>query len=97
VRVLEQPPAPDTGTAPYAIYNIGNHEAVRLDAFIALLEQLLGRPALRNDRPMQPGDVKATYASIERLQRATGFTPRMPLAEGLARFVAWYRDYYAVT
>jgi len=70
---------------------------VRLDAFIALLEQLLGRRALRNDRPMQPGDVKATYASIERLQRATGFTPRTPLADGLARFVAWYRAYYAVT
>jgi len=97
VRVLERPPAPDAGAAPYAIYNVGNHEAVRLDAFIALLEQLLGRRALRNDRPMQPGDVKATYASIERLQRATGFTPRTPLADGLARFVAWYRDYYAVT
>jgi len=97
VRVLERPPAPDAGAAPYAIYNVGNHEAVRLDAFIALLEQLLGRRALRNDRPMQPGDVKATYASIQRLQRATGFTPRTPLADGLARFVAWYRDYYAVT
>ena len=96
LRVLGLPPVPDDGTAPYAIYNVGNHEAVRLDAFIALLEQLLGRRALRNDRPMQPGDVKATYASIDRLQRATGFAPRTPLAEGLARFVAWYRDYYAV-
>jgi UDP-glucuronate 4-epimerase len=46
---------------------------------------------------MQPGDVKATYASIERLQRATGFAPCTPLADGLARFVAWYRDYHAVT
>jgi UDP-glucuronate 4-epimerase len=45
---------------------------------------------------MQPGDVKATYASIERLQRATGFAPRTPLAVGLERFVAWYRDYYAL-
>jgi UDP-glucuronate 4-epimerase len=96
LRVLGLPPAADDGTAPYAIYNVGNHEAVRLDAFIALLEQLLGRRALRNDRPMQPGDVKATYASIELLQRATGFAPRTPLAEGLARFVAWYRDYYTV-
>jgi UDP-glucuronate 4-epimerase len=96
LRVLGLPPVADDGAAPYAIYNVGNHEAVRLDAFIALLEQLLGRRALRNDRPMQPGDVKATYASIERLQRATGFAPRTPLAEGLARFVAWYREYYAV-
>jgi UDP-glucuronate 4-epimerase len=97
VRVLERPPTTDDCTAPYAIYNIGNHEAVRLDAFIALLEQLLGRRALRNERPMQPGDVKATYASIERLRRATGFAPSTPLADGLARFVAWYRDYHAVT
>jgi UDP-glucuronate 4-epimerase len=97
VRVLERPPSAGHGTTPYAIYNIGNHEAVSLDAFIALLEQLLGRRALRNARPMQPGDVKATYASIERLQRATGFAPCTPLADGLARFVAWYRDYHAVT
>jgi UDP-glucuronate 4-epimerase len=95
--VLERPPSAGHGTTPYAIYNIGNHEAVSLDAFIALLEQLLGRRALRNARPMQPGDVKATYASIERLQRATGFAPCTPLADGLARFVAWYRDYHAVT
>ena len=97
LRVLERPPATDADAAPFAIYNIGNHEAVRLDAFIALLEELLGRRALRNDLPMQPGDVKATYASIERLRRATGFTPRTPLADGLARFVGWYCNYYAVT
>ena len=95
-RVLERPPAGDGCAAPYAIYNIGNHEAVRLDAFIGELERLLGRTALRNERPMQPGDVKTTYASIDRLHAATGFAPSTPLAEGLARFVAWYRDYYAV-
>jgi UDP-glucuronate 4-epimerase len=57
---------------------------------------LIGRRALRNERPMQPGDVKVTYASIERLQRDTGFAPSTPLADGLARFVDWYRRYYPV-
>ena len=96
LRTLERPPRASHGNAPYAIYNIGNHEAVSLDAFIGLLEALLGRRALRNERPMQPGDVKATYASIERLQRDTGFAPSTPLAYGLARFVDWYRRYYPV-
>ena len=94
LRTLERPPRASDGNAPYAIYNIGNHEAVSLDAFIGLLEALLGRRALRNERPMQLGDVKATYASIERLQRDTGFAPSTPLADGLARFVDWYRRYY---
>ncbi|HSC99112.1 MAG TPA: NAD-dependent epimerase/dehydratase family protein [Casimicrobiaceae bacterium] len=94
VRVLARPPSGDGDGAPYAIYNIGNNSAVDLNAFIAMLEDLLGRRAIRNDRPMQPGDVRATYASIDRLREATGFVPHTPLAEGLARFVAWYRDYY---
>ena len=94
VRVLDKPPPRDGDRAPYAIYNIGNHQAVELDEFIATLERLLGTRAIRNDQPMQPGDVPATFASIERLQALTGFAPRTPLAEGLARFVAWYRDYY---
>ena len=95
VRVLDRPPGahPATG-APYAIYNIGNHEAVELAEFIATLEQLLGRTAKRDLQPMQPGDVPATYASIDARRAATGFAPRTPLAEGLARFVAWYRDYH---
>src|SRR6185503_21270129 len=87
VRILARPPIPDGDDAPYAIYNIGNHEAVELDRFIATLERLLGRAAIRHDRPMQPGDVRATYASIERLARATGFSPQTPLDVGLARFV----------
>jgi UDP-glucuronate 4-epimerase len=94
VRVLARLPAADGDRAPYAIYNIGNHEAVELDAFIGMLESALGRRAIRRDRPMQPGDVPATYASIERLHEATGFAPRTPLADGLARFVAWYREHY---
>jgi len=97
VRTLVQPPAPrpDSG-APHAVYNIGNHESVELEAFIATLERLLGRAAIRDYRPMQPGDVPATYASIDRLHALTGFAPSTPLEAGLARFVAWYRDYHRV-
>jgi len=95
VRVLDRPPAPrpDSG-APHAVLNIGNHEAVELEAFISTLERLLGRTAVRDYRDMQPGDVQATYAAIDRLQALTGFAPRTPLADGLAKFVAWYRGYY---
>jgi UDP-glucuronate 4-epimerase len=98
-RVLERPPLADNpdgdgAGAPHAIYNIGNHEAVELETFIDTLERLLERKAIRDYQPMQAGDVPATYASIDRLRAATGFAPRTPLAEGLARFVEWYRDYY---
>ncbi|MFO1395824.1 MAG: NAD-dependent epimerase/dehydratase family protein [Burkholderiales bacterium] len=93
LRVLATPPEAGAD-APAAIYNIGNHDAVELTDFIAALERLLGRHAVRELLPMQPGDVPATYAAIDRLRARTGFAPRTPLAEGLARFVAWYRDYY---
>jgi UDP-glucuronate 4-epimerase len=94
VRVLRLPPAASAGDAPHTIYNIGNHQAVDLEAFIAELERLLGRAAVKEYLPLQPGDVPETYASIERLAAATGFVPATPLAVGLAKFVAWYRDYY---
>jgi UDP-glucuronate 4-epimerase len=95
VRVLARPPrAGPAGSAPYAIYNIGNHRAVQLEAFIAELERLLGRRAIKHYLPLQPGDVPTTFASIARLAAATGFAPTTPLSEGLARFVAWYRAYY---
>jgi UDP-glucuronate 4-epimerase len=95
VRVLAKPPAPDTATgAPHAIYNIGNNRSVPLGEFIDTLERLLGRRATRVDKPMQPGDVKDTYASIDRIAARTGFAPKTSLGDGLAAFVAWYRGYY---
>jgi UDP-glucuronate 4-epimerase len=94
VRIVEKPPRGQGDAAPYAVYNIGNHEAVALETFIATLERLLGRPAIKEYAPMQPGDVPATYAAIDRLAAVTGFAPHTPLAEGLARFVAWYGEYY---
>jgi UDP-glucuronate 4-epimerase len=106
LRVLDQPAAPDaafdplrpdpaTSHAPYRLYNIGNHRPVELMEFIGTLERLLGRTAVKNFLPMQDGDVPATYASTDRLRALTGFAPHTPLADGLARFVDWYRGYYA--
>ncbi len=89
-------PDPGTSSAPYKIYNIGNNQPVELMHFIEVLEASLGKKAIKNLRPMQPGDVPETYADIEDLIRDTGFQPQTSIEEGISRFVAWYRSYYAV-
>ncbi len=95
LRMLAQPPQPAVaGGAPHASTTSGTTRPFALPTLIATLERLLGRAAMRVDRPMQPGDVPATYASIDRLRKATGFAPRTSLDDGLARFVGWYRSYY---
>src|SRR6202521_3948568 len=95
MRVLPRLPRGGSPTgAPYAIYNIGNNQAVKLELFIGELERILGRCAIKEYLPLQQGDVPATFASIDRLAAATGFAPATPLSEGLSRFVAWYREYY---
>jgi len=107
VRVAARPPQananfdrsrPDPGRswAPYRIYNIGNNQPVELDTFITTLEAAIGRKAERILKPMQPGDVPATFADVDDLAHDVGFKPSTPLAEGLARFVAWYREFYRV-
>ncbi len=96
-RVLARPPVRGADGAPPAVlYNIGNNEAVELTEFIATLERLLGRKAVRDLQPMQPGDVPETFASIARLEAATGFAPHTTLEAGLSRFVAWYRAHFRV-
>lgn len=80
--------------APYRVVNIGNSQKIRLTDFIAAIEAALGQPARRNMMPMQPGDVPATWADAGLLERLTGYRPQTDIREGLARFVAWYRDYY---
>ena len=87
LRVLDRP-------ARYAIYNIGNHQSVALLDYIAAIERALGRKAKLEMKPMQPGDVKATYADTRALREAVGFAPSTPLETGLARFAAWFRQYY---
>jgi UDP-glucuronate 4-epimerase len=87
--------APDAGSshAPYRVYNIGNHQPVELMTFIENIEAALGRPAIKEFQPMQAGDVPATYADIDDLRKDCGFTPQTLLAEGIARWVAWYLEY----
>ncbi len=80
--------------APFRLVNIGLGEPVQLLDFIAEIERCVGRPAIRNYLPMQPGEVTATFANTRLLQALTGFQPQVRVAEGVANFVAWYREYY---
>jgi UDP-glucuronate 4-epimerase len=89
-----QQPDPGTSRGPYRVYNIGNNQPVELEYFINVLERCLGRQARRNLLPMQPGDVPATFADVDDLARDVGFAPATPIEEGIARFVAWYREFY---
>ena len=89
-------PDPASSSAPYRIYNIGNHSPVQLMDFIACIEKTLGRAAKKNFLPAQPGDVPITYADMVDFQRDFRFTPRTPIEKGVAEFVAWYRDYYKI-
>jgi len=87
-------PDPGTSYAPYRIYNIGNNSPVELLRFIEVLEEKLGRKAVRNLLPIQPGDVPATCADVDDLMRDAGFAPKTTIEEGISNFVEWYRDYY---
>jgi UDP-glucuronate 4-epimerase len=88
--------APDPGTscAPYRIYNIGNNSPVELLRFIEVLEEKLGRKAVRNLLPIQPGDVPATCADVDDLIRDADFAPTTGIEDGIGKFVEWYREYY---
>jgi UDP-glucuronate 4-epimerase len=102
VASLDNPP-PDDGQekaggsyGPHRVYNIGNHRSEELTRMIGLIEQACGRQAEKRLMPMQPGDVRDTYADISAIQRDLGFQPTTPIDEGVPRFVAWYRDYHGV-
>lgn len=87
---------PATSNVPYRVFNIGNNKPVPLLDFIACIEDALGRKAEKNLLPLQDGDVPATYANTDALNDWVGFVPGTPIKQGVARFVAWYRDYYGV-
>ena len=87
-------PDPATSSAPYRLYNIGNHAPVQLMDYIACIEKAVGKTAKKNLLPMQPGDVPATYADVADLKADIGFEPKTSIEDGVKRFVAWYRDYY---
>jgi UDP-glucuronate 4-epimerase len=102
VASLDNPP-PDDGEAkaggsraPHRLYNIGNHRSEELTRMIALIEEACGRKAEKRLLPMQPGDVRDTYADISAIQNDLGFQPSTGIEQGIPRFVAWYRDYHGV-
>jgi UDP-glucuronate 4-epimerase len=107
IRTLDRVPEPNpdwsgdepdsaSSTAPYALYNIGNNQPIELMHYIEVLEDCLGIKAEKNLLPLQPGDVPDTYADVQDLVRDVGYKPAMSVEQGVANFVAWYRDYYKV-
>ncbi|CCJ07844.1 NAD-dependent epimerase [Methylocystis sp. SC2] len=107
IRVSDQPslpnpdwssddPDPATSNAPFRILNIGSNAPVKLTEYIDALEERLGRKAIKELLPLQPGDVPDTYADVSELLKCTGYKPATPVREGVANFVEWYRCYYGV-
>jgi UDP-glucuronate 4-epimerase len=104
VRLVPRPPAPNpawsgdapdpaTSRAPWHVYNIGNSQPVEVTEVVTLIEQAVGKPAVRELLPMQPGDVPETCADTADLERAVGFRPRTPIGEGVRRFVDWFLEF----
>ena len=96
-------PAPDDGSekaggshSPHRLYNIGNNRSEELGRLIEIIEEACGRTAIRELHPMQPGDVKETYADISAIQRDTGFAPTTAIDVGVPRFIEWFRRYHGV-
>jgi UDP-glucuronate 4-epimerase len=87
---------PSAANAPSKVYNVGNHRPEELMHVVALLERELGRTAVKELLPMQPGDVVETFADVEDLMRDTGFAPSTPIEHGVHNFVTWYRDHFKV-
>ena len=97
-KLIDRVPADDpaAANAPSKVYNVGNHRPEELMHVVGLLEQELGRTAIKELLPMQPGDVLETFADVEDLMRDTGFAPSTPIEQGVRNFVTWYRDYFKV-
>jgi len=89
-------PDPATSFAPYRIYNIGNNKPVELLRFIEIIEEKLGKKAIKKFLPLQDGDVPETYADIDDLVREINFKPSTTIEEGVTKFVNWYKEYYQI-
>ena len=105
VRVMDKIPVPDpdwkgdapdpgTSPSPYRLFNIGNNNPVELMDFIEVIERALGKDAVKEFLPLQPGDVPATYADVDDLIEVVGFKPETSIFEGIEKFIEWYLDYY---
>jgi UDP-glucuronate 4-epimerase len=106
-RLIERPPAgdpswsgnapdPSSSSSPWRLYNIGNNRSVEITRVVELIEQALGRKAVKELVDMQPGDVPETCADVDDLMRDVGFKPATPIEDGVPRFVSWYREFYGV-
>ena len=93
LAALDKPPS---GRPPHGVYNLGNDQPVAVPAFLAAIEEACGRKADIRFEPMQPGDVSGTHADISASIRDLGYCPRIGMAEGVSRFIAWFRHYYAL-
>ena len=104
LRLIERPaqanpnwsgetPDPSSSNAPWRVYNIGNNDSVEVLRLVDLIERSLGKKAIREMAPMQPGDVIATYADVDDLMHDVGFRPATPIADGIAKFVDWFKEY----
>lgn len=87
-------PDPATAAAPHRVFNIGNSQPIELFRFIEVMEQVLGRKAIKDFHPMQPGDVVATAADTKALEDWIGFKPSTPIEVGVRSFATWYKDFY---
>jgi UDP-glucuronate 4-epimerase len=107
VRLLDKPPQPnpdydhanpraDQSDAPYRVLNVGNEQPVKLMDFIHELERALGRKAILNFMPMQPGDVMRTEADVSELRKIIDYAPNTPISVGLAKWAAWYKSYHNI-
>ena len=102
IAALDRPPADDSrekaggSRSPHAIYNIGNHRSEELTRLITLIEEACGKSAIRQMKPMQPGDVRETFADISAIERDLGFHPTTSIADGVPRFVSWFRGYHGI-
>ncbi|HTH58156.1 MAG TPA: NAD-dependent epimerase [Cyclobacteriaceae bacterium] len=90
-------PNPSTSFAPYRLYNIGNHQQVKLLYFIEIIEKKLGRKAIKKFMPIQEGDVPESLADVDELMQDVGFSPSTPIEKGVSNFIDWYLDYYKIT
>jgi len=102
IAALDLPPADDGDAkpggshSPHAIYNIGNHRSEQLTRLIDLIEAACGRAAIRQMMPMQPGDVRETFADISEIERNLGYRPTTDISDGVPRFVEWFRAYHGI-
>lgn len=93
-RLIVKVPERNEQNIPFRVLNIGNHQPISLNDFIKIIERVLNKSAIKNNMPMQPGDVENTYAKVDELQKLIDFKPNTSVEEGVEKFISWYKAYY---